>query len=242
MRNSIGSVGKWLLIVVFILLFLKFIDSRLGGVFPFFQDEETTIKVETTIRKTIEKQIDSVKIEGDSIPKSIPIRVAISATGSVREIKKEQFLKTVAQKKYSFSRKAKKVKVVDAKNAKNEEEEEEIIDAKQTKGKIKLKNSTLEYLIISNANNGDILLFKPTIETDLTTITKQTNTTKTISKSSLYLNFEPLFSFERKIIGGEVSLDYTTKRKLRIGAGFGYNNLIPLDKGYFKLKIGFKLW
>jgi len=241
MKNKIVYIGKWLLLMLFIGLFLKFIDSSLGGVFPVFKSG-VTVKVKSKKTIKIEKVIDSSKIEGKLLPKSNPIKVAISEDGSIRKVEKSS-RKDIKQKKAKGYRVLEKGPVkYNVKEVTQKLEKERIVAAKETKGSIKLKNSTLEYSIISNANNGDILSFKALVETDLTTITTDTNTTKTRSRSSLFLNVEPLFSFDKKIIGGEVSIDFTSRNKIRIGGGYGYNNLIPLDKGYFKLKIGFRLW
>ncbi|MCF2875432.1 MULTISPECIES: hypothetical protein [unclassified Tenacibaculum] len=85
---------------------------------------------------------------------------------------------------------------------------------------------------------------------DLKVITNDSIITKLIeretftenTKNTLFLNVNPLLSFNSSLIGAEASIDYTIKNKFRIGAGVGYIEPIGVKgTAYFKVKIGIPL-
>ncbi|WP_299681132.1 hypothetical protein [uncultured Tenacibaculum sp.] len=110
----------------------------------------------------------------------------------------------------------------------------------ETKDTFNLKNAVVRSQIISE---GKIFSHK----VDVSTFDKHINTERTIettkynNRSVLFLNFEPLVNF-KSIIGGEVSVDYTLRNKIRFGAGIGFNTLLPkTEEIYLKAKIGIPL-
>ena len=132
------------------------------------------------------------------------------------------------------------VKKVDSKNA--SVKKDTVLQANQYKDTIQLKNGTVLSTITSTGKvlSLDLKLINyDSIFHTQTTITE----TKYITKNTWFINYEPKFTMfpKMQILAHEVSIDYTIKDKFRIGVGVGYNAILPDQKFYTGLKIGFKL-
>ncbi len=120
---------------------------------------------------------------------------------------------------------------------------EKVVEAKVYKDSIQLSNAKVVYSITSPSPIFD-LGFKVYTNDTIVTNTIYKNTTKYIVPNVWFLNYEPKFTLfpVPLLVGHEVSIDYTIRGKLRLGAGLEYNSLLPVNnKIIYGLKLGLKL-
>ncbi len=116
--------------------------------------------------------------------------------------------------------------------------DEKPIQLKEVKDTLKLKNATVFSTILTN---GKIFSHKAIVETNDKIITTKTETKTWVAQSVTFLNVEPIFGFQGKFYGGDISIDRTIKNRIRFGGGVGYNDKLPTgEKTYIKAKIGIK--
>ena len=124
------------------------------------------------------------------------------------------------------------------KNARPKPTEKEVI-ASVYKDTISLKNGEAAFKIVSLGKILD-LDFSFLSQDKIITNTTKTTITKYVVPNAWFINLEPKFT-HLNMVGIGVSLDYTIKNKIRLGAGLEYNTLPITNKFMASLKIGIKL-
>ncbi|WP_299106025.1 hypothetical protein [uncultured Tenacibaculum sp.] len=107
----------------------------------------------------------------------------------------------------------------------------------QTNDTIELSNAKVFSSIISE---GRILQQDFKVTTADSIITHFIEKTSYINQSKLFLNVSPTIGFNGAFTGGEISIDYTIKNKIRIGAGVGALHDIQTTP-YIKFSVGIPL-